>query len=67
MWVWFAVGVGVFALVVVLAFVRTLGTIGREVAELHETQMWADWPTSPKRMSKSGTDSRTDMVAELSA
>jgi hypothetical protein len=51
MWIWVAVGMGVLALAVVLAFARILGAIGREVAELQDTMMWADWPTSPKRTS----------------
>jgi hypothetical protein len=47
--VWIAAGVGVFALAVVLTFARVLGAIGREVADLQETMMWADWPTSARR------------------
>jgi len=49
MWIWVAVGVGVLALAVVVAFVRILGSIGRQVAELQDTMMWTDWPTSPRR------------------
>jgi hypothetical protein len=51
MWIWFAVGIGVVVLAVVVAFARILGSIGRQVAELQETMMWADWPTSPRRAS----------------
>ena len=49
MWIWVAVGVGVLALAVVVAFVRILGSIGMQVAELQDTMMWTDWPTSPRR------------------
>ena len=51
MWIGVAVGGGVFALAVVVGFARVLGTIGRQVAELQDTTMWADWPTLPKRAS----------------
>jgi hypothetical protein len=50
MWIWVAVGAAVFALAVVLAFARILGSIGKQVAELQDTMMWADWPTSPRRV-----------------
>jgi hypothetical protein len=50
MWIWVAVGVGILALVVVVAFARILGSIGRQVAELQDTIMWTDWPTSPRRV-----------------
>ena len=49
MWIWVAVGAGVLALVVVAAFARILGSIGRQVAELQDTMMWTDWPTSSRR------------------
>ena len=51
MWIWVAVGVGVLALAVVVAFARILGSIGSQVAELQDTMMWTDWPTSPRRAS----------------
>ncbi len=51
MWIWFAAGVGVLTPAVVVAFARVLGSIGSEVAELQDTIMWADWPTSPERVS----------------
>jgi hypothetical protein len=35
----------------VVAFARILGSIGRQVAELQDTMMWTDWPTSPRRAS----------------
>jgi hypothetical protein len=56
MWVWVGVGLGVFVLAVVVGVVRILGVIGREVFELHETTMWADWPTSSDRMSAESAD-----------
>ena len=52
MWIWVAVGIGVLALAVVVAFARILGSIGRQFAELQDTMMWADWPTSPRRVSE---------------
>ncbi len=56
MWVWVAVGSGIFALAVVVGIVRILGTIGQEVSELHETTMWADWPLFAGRVIAESTD-----------
>jgi hypothetical protein len=56
MWVWVGVGSGVFVLFVGLAVVRVLGAIGRQISELHETTMWADWPTSTRRVSAESID-----------
>jgi hypothetical protein len=50
MWIWVGVGSGVFALALVVAVIRVLGVLGREVSELHATTMWADWPTSAGRV-----------------
>lgn len=43
MWVWVAIGLGSFfslSIVVGFAVARILGTIGRQISELHETEMW---------------------------
>jgi hypothetical protein len=47
MWVWIVIGVGSFlglSLLVGLGLAAILGTIGRQVSELHETDDWAMLP-----------------------
>ena len=47
MWVWIAIGVGSFlglSLLVGLGLAAILGTIGRQISELHETDDWAMLP-----------------------
>jgi hypothetical protein len=47
MWVWIAIGVGSFlglSLLVGLGLAAILGTIGRQISELHETDDWAILP-----------------------
>ena len=47
MWVWIVIGVGSFlglSLLVGFALAAILGTIGREISELHQTDDWAMLP-----------------------
>jgi hypothetical protein len=47
MWVWIVIGVGSFfglSLLVGLGLAAILGTIGRQISELHETEDWAMLP-----------------------
>jgi hypothetical protein len=47
MWVWIVIGVGSFlglSLLVGLGLAAILGTIGRQISELHETDDWAMVP-----------------------
>ena len=47
MWVWIVIGVGSFlglSLLVGLGLAAILGTIGRQVSELHQTDDWAMFP-----------------------
>ena len=47
MWVWIVIGVGSFlglSLLVGLGLAAILGTIGRQISELHETDDWAMLP-----------------------
>jgi hypothetical protein len=47
MWVWIVIGVGSFlglSLLVGFGLAAILGTIGREISELHETDDWAMLP-----------------------
>ena len=47
MWVWIVIGVGSFlglSLLVGFALATILGTIGRQISELHETDDWAMLP-----------------------
>jgi hypothetical protein len=47
MWVWIVIGVGSFlglSLLVGLGLATILGTIGRQISELHETDDWAMLP-----------------------
>jgi hypothetical protein len=53
MWVWIMIGVGSFlglSLLIGLALARILGTIGREIGGLYETEDWAMLP--PTRAAK---------------
>jgi hypothetical protein len=57
MWIWIVIGVGSFlglSLLVGLALAAILGTIGRQISELHETDDWAMLP--PTRASKEVTE-----------
>jgi hypothetical protein len=47
MWIWIVIGVGSFlglSLLVGLGLAAILGTIGRQISELHETEDWAMLP-----------------------
>jgi len=47
MWVWIVIGVGSFlglSLLVGLGLAAILGTLGRQISELHETDDWAILP-----------------------
>jgi hypothetical protein len=47
MWVWIVIGVGSFlglSLLVGLGLAAILGSIGRQISELHETDDWAMLP-----------------------
>jgi hypothetical protein len=47
MWVWIVIGMGSFLglpLLVGLGLAAILGTIGRQISELHETDDWAMLP-----------------------
>ena len=47
MWVWIVIGVGSFlglSLLVGLGLAAILGSIGREISELHKTDDWAMLP-----------------------
>jgi len=53
MWVWIVVGVGSFfglSLLVGLGLAAILGTIGRQISELHETDDWAMLPPTRDSM-----------------
>ncbi len=53
MWVWIVIGVGSFlglSLLVVFALAAILGTIGRQISGLYQTDDWAMLP--PTRASK---------------
>ena len=59
MWIWIVIGVGSFlglSLLVVFAVAAILGTIAREISELHETDDWALVPPTraPKELQKHG-------------
>jgi hypothetical protein len=59
MWVWIVIGVGSFlalSLVVGFALARILGTIGRQISDLYETEDWAMLP--PTRGSKEVEEQR---------
>ena len=46
MWVWIVIGVGSFLvpLLVALGLAAILGTIGRQISELHQTDDWVTLP-----------------------
>jgi hypothetical protein len=47
MWIWIVIGIGSFvglSLLIGFAFAQILGTIGREISELYETETWAALP-----------------------
>jgi hypothetical protein len=49
MWVWIVIGVGSFlglSLLVGLGLAAILGTISRQISELHETDDWAMLPST---------------------
>lgn len=57
MWIWILIGLGSFvglSLLIGFAFARILGTIGREIGQLYETETWAALP--PTRAAKSGKE-----------
>jgi hypothetical protein len=65
MWVWIAIGLGSFlglSLLVGLALARILGTIGRQISELYETEQWAMQP--PTRASREGIEARVEQEAK---
>jgi hypothetical protein len=65
MWFWIMIGVGSFlglSLLIGLALARILGTIGREIGGLYETEDWAMLP--PTRPAK---DVKEDHPEELEA
>jgi hypothetical protein len=65
MWTWIMIGVGSFlglSLLIGLALARILGTIGREIGELYETEDWAMLP--PTRAEK---DVKVDHPEEVEA
>jgi hypothetical protein len=65
MWVWIVIGVGSFlglSLLVGFALAAILGTIGREISELHETDDWA--MLSPTRASKEVKDQKPQEQAK---
>ena len=52
MWVWIAIGVGSFlglSLLVGLALAGILGTIGRQISELQQTDDWTTLPPTRAR------------------
>jgi len=72
MWVWIVIGVGSFlglSLLVGFALAAILGTIGREISELHQTGDWAMLPPThtskeveeqqPREQAKSRVDRLT--------
>ena len=53
MWIWIVIGVGSFlglSLLVGLGLAAILGTIGRQISELHETDDWAMLPPTRESM-----------------
>jgi hypothetical protein len=53
MWIWIVIGVGSFlglSLLVGLGLAAILGTIGRQISELHETEDWAMLPPTRDSM-----------------
>jgi hypothetical protein len=67
MWIWIVIGVGSFlglSLLVGFALAAILGTIGRQISELHETDDWAMLP--PTRASKEVTEQQSEEHAKSS-
>jgi hypothetical protein len=65
MWFWIMIGVGSFlvlSLLIGLALARILGTIGREISGLYETDDWAMLP--PTRAAR---DTKEDQPEEVEA
>ena len=65
MWFWIMIGVGSFlvlSLLISLALGRILGTIGREISALYETDDWAMLP--PTRAAR---DTKEDHPEEVEA
>lgn len=65
MWVWIAIALGSFvglSLIIGFAVARILGTIGREISELYETEDWATLP--PTRGAKTVREEEPEEVEE---
>jgi hypothetical protein len=72
MWVWIVIGVGSFlglSLLVGFAFAAILGTIGREISELQQTDDWATLPPTralkemnEQQPQEQGTSARVDRL-----
>ena len=61
MWVWIMIGLGSFlglSLLVGLALARILGTIGRQIGGLYETEDWTTVP--PTRAAKDAEEKHPD-------
>jgi hypothetical protein len=68
MWVWIAIGVGSFlclSLLVGFAFARILGSIGRQISDLYETEVWAQLP--PSRAAKDVEEQQPEEVEAKSS
>jgi hypothetical protein len=68
MWVWFMIGVGSFlglTLLMGFALARILGTIGRQIGGLYETEDWAMLP--PTRAAKDVKEDHPDEVEAKSS
>ena len=68
MWVWFMIGVGSFlglSLLMAFALARILGTIGRQIGGLYETEDWAMLP--PTRAAKDVKEDHPDEVEAKSS
>jgi hypothetical protein len=73
MWVWIVIGVGSFlglSLLVGLGLAAILGTIGRRISELHETDDWAMLPPTraaiePKEELQPQEQAKASPVARL--
>jgi hypothetical protein len=67
MWIWIMIGLGSLlglSLLIGLALARILGTIGREMGGLYETEDWALRP--PTRAASVKGDHSEDVEAEFS-
>jgi len=68
MWFWIMIGVGSFlglSLLIGLALARILGTIGRQISGLYETDNWAMLP--PTRASKGVEEEHPEEVEAKSS